>query len=39
MRVHFEPRFGRDLSQIRLHTHDRAAAAAARLGLTVGISR
>lgn len=28
-RAYFEPRFGRDLSRVRLHTHDRAAAAAA----------
>jgi uncharacterized protein DUF4157 len=30
-RAYFEPRFGRDLSQVRLHTHDRAAAAAAHI--------
>ena len=28
-RAYFEPRFGRDLSQVRLHTHGRAATAAA----------
>jgi uncharacterized protein DUF4157 len=27
-RAYFEPRFGRDLSQVRIHTHDRAASAA-----------
>ncbi|MGH6840956.1 MAG: DUF4157 domain-containing protein [Methylocella sp.] len=28
-RAYFEPRFGRDLSRVRLHTHNRASAAAA----------
>lgn len=27
-RAYFEPRFGRDLTQVRLHTHDKAASAA-----------
>ena len=30
-RAYFEPRFGQDLSGIRLHTHDAAAAAAASI--------
>lgn len=30
-RAYFEPRFGQDLSGIRLHTHDTAAAAAAAI--------
>ena len=30
-RAYFEPRFGRDLSQVRVHTHGGAAAAAAQI--------
>jgi len=30
-RAYFEPRFGRDLSQVRIHTHGGAAAAAAQI--------
>jgi hypothetical protein len=30
-RAYFEPRFGRDLSQVKVHTHDRAASAAAAI--------
>jgi hypothetical protein len=30
-RAYFEPRFGRDLSEVRLHTHGRAATAAAQI--------
>jgi hypothetical protein len=30
-RAYFEPRFGKDLSQVRLHTHDMAAAGATQI--------